>query len=134
MPRILWLWMGHFFLGMGFIGLFLPILPTTPFILLASACYSRGSAKFETWLNQHKLFGPALRDWRSQKVIRPRAKIIATLSIAASVAFVVISPKIPEYGKIGMVSLVVPIWIYLVTRPSKPRDKNTNSQVKTVGL
>jgi uncharacterized membrane protein YbaN (DUF454 family) len=131
MPRMLWLWIGHFFLGLGFIGLFLPILPTTPFILLASACYSRGSAKFETWLIEHKLFGPALRDWRSQKVIRPRAKIFATLSIAASVAFVVFSPKIPAYGKIGMVSLVVPVWMYLVTRQSKPRDKMISFQDKT---
>lgn len=122
MPRLVWLSFGHFFVGLGLLGVFLPILPTTPFILLASACYSRGSKKFEAWLLNHKLFGPPLSDWRYQGVIRPKAKILASLSIAAGILVVVLSARIPLVGKCGMVSVVTPVWLFLLTRPSKPRD------------
>lgn len=122
MPRLIWLYLGHFFVGLGLVGVFLPILPTTPFILLASACYSRGSEQFNTWLLNHPVFGPPLRDWRVQKIIRPKAKIVASISIFVAIGVVVLTEKIPIYGKLGMVSVVVPVWIYIVTRPSRPRD------------
>lgn len=122
MPRIIWLYLGHLFVGLGIVGVFLPILPTTPFILLASACYSRGSERFSAWLLNHPVFGPPLRDWRAAKIIRPRAKLVASLSIYAAIGIVTLSEKIPIYGKLGMVSVVIPVWIYIVTRPSKTRD------------
>ena len=122
MPRLLWLYLGHLFVGLGIVGVFLPILPTTPFILLASACYSRGSERFNAWLLNHPVFGPPLRDWRAQKMIRPKAKVVASASIFIAIGIVVLAEKIPLYGKLGMVSVVVPVWIYIVTRPSRPRD------------
>jgi hypothetical protein len=122
MPRLIWLYLGHLFIGLGIVGIFLPILPTTPFILLASACYSRGSERFSVWLLNHPTFGPPLRDWRSQKIIRPKAKIIASLSIWVAIGMVTLSAKIPLYGKVGMVLVVIPVWLYIVTRPSRPRD------------
>jgi uncharacterized membrane protein YbaN (DUF454 family) len=128
MPRLIWLYIGHFFVGLGILGIFLPILPTTPFILLASACYSRGSERFNLWLLNHPVFGPALRDWRAQKIIRIKAKIVASISIFVAIGVVVLAEKIPIYGKVGMVSVVLPVWLYLVTRPSRPRDKDHISE------
>ncbi len=120
MPRLVWLWMGHFFLALGTVGIFLPLLPTAPFILLASACYSRGSTRLEAWLLNHKVFGATLRNWRQYHVINRRAKALASLSIGAGIAWVWLSDKIPVYGKWAMVTVVTPVWIFLITRPSQP--------------
>lgn len=122
MPRVMWLYLGHLCVGLGILGVFLPILPTTPFILLASACYSRGSERFHQWLLNHPVFGPSLRDWQKARVIRPRAKIVASLSIFFAIGMVFASEKIPLYGKAGMVGVVLPVWIFIVTRPSRARD------------
>jgi uncharacterized membrane protein YbaN (DUF454 family) len=76
--RVLWLLAGGLALLTGIVGIFLPLLPTTPFVLLAAFCFSRGSQRCETWLLQHPRFGPMVRDWRSNRAIPLRAKQLAT--------------------------------------------------------
>ena len=80
--RYLWLIGGLFFTGLGFIGAFLPVLPTVPFLLLAAACFARSSQRLERWLLTHKQFGPLLTDWRERGAIPLRGKIASTLGIA----------------------------------------------------
>lgn len=75
--RGLFLGLGFFFVGLGFIGAFLPVLPTTPFLILAAACFARSSTRFENWLLSHPRFGPLLRDWRSRGAIPRKAKFAA---------------------------------------------------------
>ena len=62
---------------LGIIGLFLPLLPTTPFLLLASACFARGSTRLHRWLLQHRVFGVYLRNVEAGNGIPLRAKIVA---------------------------------------------------------
>ena len=71
---------GTFFLGLGITGIVLPVLPTTPFLLLAAVCYSRGSNRFYNWLTHNKLFGKYIRDYRRGKGISIRAKVF-TISL-----------------------------------------------------
>lgn len=80
--RGVWLAAGLMFVGVGFVGIFLPVLPTTPFLILAAACFSRSSARLEGWLLRHPRFGPLLRDWRARGAIPRRAKICALLGTA----------------------------------------------------
>jgi uncharacterized membrane protein YbaN (DUF454 family) len=68
-------------LVLGFIGIFLPLLPTTPFILLAAFLFSKSSERLHTWMMEHRQFGPLIRDWHEHRVIRPRAKLLASVSI-----------------------------------------------------
>jgi uncharacterized membrane protein YbaN (DUF454 family) len=77
--RVLWLLAGGLSLLTGIIGIFLPLLPTTPFVLLAAFCFSRGSQRWEAWLLQHPRFGPMVREWRAHRAIPLRAKQLATV-------------------------------------------------------
>ena len=61
---LLWL-AGTVALGLGIVGVVLPGLPTTPFVLLAAACYAKASPRLHRWLRAHRLFGPMVRDWRN---------------------------------------------------------------------
>ena len=85
--RTTYLLIGHASMALGFIGIFVPLLPTTPFVLLAAACYSRGSEHFHTWLHEHPRFGPMITAWREHGAIGFRSKIVATVMVAASVTY-----------------------------------------------
>lgn len=75
--RAIFLVLGFVFVALGFIGAFLPVLPTTPFLILAAACFARSSTRFEGWLLNHPRFGPLLKDWRSRGAIPRKAKFAA---------------------------------------------------------
>ena len=71
--------LGTVSLTLGIIGIFLPLLPTTPFLLLTAALYFRGSPRLYQWLLNHKCLGPYIRSFRENKAIPLRAKIISLL-------------------------------------------------------
>ncbi len=106
MPAIIYLIFGHFFLGLGVLGALLPILPTTPFLLLATFCYSKGSPRFHHWILQHKIFGPPIKKWEEKGAISLRAKVIATMAISL-VLFIKIIPNLA-------ISLIVKVIIALI--------------------
>lgn len=82
--RLLWLAAGALSLGLGGIGLVLPLLPTVPFVLLAGFCFSRGCTRCERWLLDHPRLGPPLRAWRTHRAVPRRAKWLATTMMLAS--------------------------------------------------
>jgi uncharacterized membrane protein YbaN (DUF454 family) len=90
--RLLLLVLGWLSLILGIIGVILPLLPTTPFILLSAWCFSQSSKRFHHWLRQHKYFGPMIEDWQSDKGIpkksRNRAIIFMWCGMALSIFLV----------------------------------------------
>ena len=73
---------GWFTLVLGIIGAFLPVVPTTPFVLVSAACFARSSPRFYRMLMENKYVGPYLRAWREEHRIPKHAKILATVMIA----------------------------------------------------
>src|SRR3546814_5879575 len=73
--RTVWLLLGLVLVGIGLIGIVVPLLPTTDFMLLALPCFARSSPKLEAWLLNHPRFGPGLRAWRSERAVPRNAKI-----------------------------------------------------------
>ncbi|MBA4262731.1 MAG: DUF454 domain-containing protein [Comamonadaceae bacterium] len=83
---LLWL-VGSVSLVLGLIGVVLPGLPTTPFVLLATACYAKASPRLHAGLLNHRLTGPMLRDWERHRNLTRRTKTIAVVSMLVMVSF-----------------------------------------------
>jgi uncharacterized membrane protein YbaN (DUF454 family) len=82
--RPFWLLAGWVALLTGLVGVFVPLLPTTPFVLLAAWCFSRGSERWEGWLLAHPRLGPMVHDWRAHRSVPLRAKQLATVMMSLS--------------------------------------------------
>lgn len=116
MIRSVWLTFGGAALALGAVGVFLPLLPTVPFLLLAGFCFARGSERVHHWLLSHRLFGPPIYDWRERGAIRRRAKWAASLSILVAfglAAALGVTAKILAVQAAVLAAVAVFIW----TRP-----------------
>ncbi len=91
--RIFLVVLGTLFVIIGIIGIFLPILPTTPFMLLAAGCYAKSSSRFYNWIMNNRIFGPIIREWRQYRSIPRKAKytamVLLVLTFGTSILFFV---------------------------------------------
>ena len=117
--RLLMLTLGHVCLAVGLIGIPLPLLPTTPFLLLAAYFYARGSWRFHDWLYEHPRLGPAVRDWNRHGVIRPRAKLAATLLLGASLTYAIVLGDFRWELKAIAALVGIGVLAFVLTRPSE---------------
>lgn len=97
-------------------GAILPLLPTTPLVLVAAACFARSSPRLDAWLLRHRVFGPLIREWRTHGAIPRRVKWIATGAIVvvggSSVAFAVPIPWVRLFVSATLIAVVVWIWTF----------------------
>ena len=117
--RFLWLVLGLLFTGLGVVGAFLPVMPTTVFLLIAAFFFARSSPKFYNWLLNNRAFGPLIRDWRSGLGLPLRAKILAVslilVTVGSSIFFVSIL-----WVQLMLAVIALGVSTYLLTRPTKP--------------
>ncbi len=106
-------------LTLGVAGAFLPVLPTTPFVLLAAWAAARSSPRLLNWLENHTVFAPMIRDWRRGGVVSRRAKWMATLMMAASGAYLLWSSH-PRWAAWLAVACMASVATWLWRRPEKP--------------
>lgn len=115
-PARLWyLGAGHVSVGLAVLGAFLPLLPCTPFLLLAATCYARGSVRFYNWLLNHRLFGPMIRNWREDRSVALPHKVMAISMIAVSVGTTVVFFMPHIAGKI-LLSVLGVAWTVVMLR------------------
>jgi len=117
--RALYLAIGLACVGLGVLGAFLPVLPTTPFLLISVWAFSKSSLRLERWLLEHKRFGPRLVEWRMHRVIPLSAKLAAWGSMIASLTLMIVTGRSPI--TIAIAAGVMAIGAtYVASRPSRP--------------
>jgi 2,3-bisphosphoglycerate-dependent phosphoglycerate mutase len=105
--RVLFVALGLFFVGMGVLGAMLPILPTTPFLLLASYFFVRSSPRLNAWLLRSKIFGPMLRDWQKHRAVRPKVKATALTILPIAVISSAYFGNLPWYLVVMLIALAL---------------------------
>ena len=120
--KYLFIGLGSFFVCLGFIGIIIPGIPTTVFLLLSAWFFSRSSPFLENWLINHKLFGRLIRDWNEHKSISRKSKIVAVIIIIPTFAFSI-------YSSLNMIIDIllgitcISLCAYLISRPEPPLEQ-----------
>lgn len=116
--RLVQLSVGCMLLLVGLVGVFLPLIPGTPLILLGAACVARGSERLHAWLLRSQVFGPTLRDWEEHRSLRLRAKVVAVATVIVSFSLSIVwtdstSLRIVQ-GAVG-----VAVAVFLISLPTR---------------
>ena len=117
--RVIYFCLGWLFFVLGAIGVVLPVLPTTPFMLLALWAFARSSKRFHNWLYTHRYFGPPLQQWEKYRIIPLPAKILSVSMISLSfVLMLIYSP-----ATVWIKSLITALMLYgawfILTKPHR---------------
>jgi uncharacterized protein len=109
--------------GLGIAGLVLPLLPTTPFMLLAAACFARSSPRFHRWLLHHRIFGPLVREWEAHRAIPWRTKLWAIALMSGTLAISITFFVKPPWLKACLAAFGVFLagWLYRIPSRDRPR-------------
>lgn len=119
--RAAWLGAGFGFLALGLVGVVVPVLPTTPFLLLSAACFARSSERFHRWMLDHPVMGPPLRDWERFRSIPYRVKLfaIAMLAVSLALSIALFVPKGWPQAALAVLGVILAVWLYRI--PSRDR-------------
>lgn len=114
---------GWLALVLGVIGIFLPVLPTTPFVILAATCFAKSSERFHDWLLSNSMFGPMLKQWNEEKTVRRVVKLRSLVLIIASFGFsIYVVPLVWVKWMLVCLGLVCFVMVYRLPEP-KPTAK-----------
>lgn len=123
--RVLLLIAGSLALVLAVIGIFTPVLPTTPFVLLAAACYARASDRFHDRLLANRTFGPLIREWQQYRSIPRRTKLLAISMMAGTLTISIVFFVQPPWlkGALAVFGLFLAFWMYRI--PSRDAQTRT---------
>jgi uncharacterized membrane protein YbaN (DUF454 family) len=126
--RLLLFILGWLLFGLGFVGVFLPVLPTTPLMLLALWCFARSSDRFHEWLYTHQVFGPSLQQYRENGVIPVMAKCVALLFMTASLLYLFIFLELAVWvNALISACMALGAW-FILNKPSFPPEQATEPE------
>ena len=118
MKRTILISLGWLCVGLGFVGVFVPGIPTTIFLIIALWAFTKSSEKLRHWLLNHKRFGPILSNWQEHKVVPRRAKILMVALMSLAVILFYYSSQ-SLILTIGLITILVSVAIYVISLPSK---------------
>ena len=119
--RFLYLVTGYSALAFGVVGIFLPIVPTVPFLIVSAFCFSRSSERVHAWLMNHRWFGPPLQDWQREGAIPTRAKYLATAMLSTSILFSWFVLRMSGAIVLSVAAIFALVLAYIWTRPAPSR-------------
>ena len=126
--KYLYIILGSISLALGFLGIFLPLLPTTPFLLLTAFLYAKGSKKFHTWLLNNKWFGQYIKDYQSHKGIPQRIKFKALFLLWTTMIISGIF-VLHHWGlRILLLVIAIGVTIHLIRIPNKETQKGSQNK------
>ncbi|MCK8515869.1 YbaN family protein [Methylonatrum kenyense] len=117
LTRYCWRFFGTACVGVGAVGVLVPLLPTTPFLLLAAWAYARGSERWRLWLVNHPRLGPCIRAWQQSRAIPRRAKGVAMLSLLSSVV-IAVWLALPPLVLGAQAAALLAVSAFILTRPT----------------
>ena len=112
---------GSLCLVLGLLGMFLPLLPTTPLLLVAAACYARASRKVYSWLLSTRICGPIIREWRETRSVPARPKWTAVILVFVAFSLSVLLVPNCVYGYVTLFVLGSGLIVFLAALPTRPR-------------
>lgn len=116
--NIIFITLGWFFFILGLIGIPLPLLPTTPFLLLSAFCFSKGSKKLYKWISEHKIAGPIIQDYQKRGAISINAKFLSISMLTLSMSIPLVIINLPLILKILIGLTGISVAIFILSRPS----------------
>ena len=133
--RLFCLSAGFTALGLGVVGIVVPVLPTTPFVLLAAACFARSSARFHDYLLGHRVAGPILHDWQTHRAMPRRAKRAGFLLMAVSFGSSILIMQSPWHRlMLAVLGLVLAFFLWRVpVREVGPDDLAAAARARNTG-
>jgi uncharacterized membrane protein YbaN (DUF454 family) len=129
MKKFLLIAAGWLSLVTGLIGIVLPLLPTTPFVLLSAYCFSRSSTRLHRWLTSHPWFGPPILQWQQTRTVNRKVKARALFLILITFTITLIVTPVPLLGKAALVLLAL-ILMGFVARLPEPTERATGERLK----
>lgn len=122
-PRLRWAWwlLAYVSLGVGIVGIFVPGLPTTVFVLISAWAASHGSERLHRWLLDHPRFGPAIRDWRAHGAVSRKGKWMASATMLVC-ALITLWCVPLAWVKWTSISIMACVCLWLWRRPLPPGD------------
>ena len=121
---MIWVSFGFAALFLGAIGAILPLLPTTPFVIVAAFAFGKGSPRLRRWLVNHRLFGPAIREWEAHGAIRRPYNYLACGLMALTFAGSALAGLAPIVLALQALCMI-PAALYVLTRPGSPHAGRT---------
>ncbi len=115
--RLSWLCLGLICVGFAAIGVVLPLMPTTVFLLIAAFAFARSSPRLHLWLLNHKVFGSLIRNWQEHGAITPKAKGVAVLSMGLVLVLSAVL-KVPLWVLALQAVILSCVAIFILTRPA----------------
>jgi len=136
LKRLAWIIAGTLAVILGAVGMFVPVLPTTPFLLLAAFCYARGSQRFHRWLLENRFFGAYIKNYRERRGMTLRSKVLTLTALWLTIGLTALYTVTAWWGRLLLLGVAVGVTAHLVrikTCKTQNTAQRTNAPVSAEG-